>query len=95
MVNHTTGAQRYNNRMDKIFEEAKILNAKWEKIREEDYHKVRDNIINSMSTEHTINLVIDLLGNLKDSKEDLIKLEPKIEKDYSRLAEYLNSLMWG
>lgn len=28
MANHKTGAQRYNDRMDKIFERAKELNAK-------------------------------------------------------------------
>ncbi len=28
MANHTTGAQRYNARMDKIFATAKVLNAK-------------------------------------------------------------------
>lgn len=29
MANHTTGAQRYNKRMDKIFEQAKINTNNW------------------------------------------------------------------
>jgi hypothetical protein len=29
MANHTTGAQRYNNRMDKIFARSKELNEKY------------------------------------------------------------------
>jgi len=29
MANHTTGAQRYNARMDKIFSDAKILKKKY------------------------------------------------------------------
>ncbi len=29
MANHKTGAQRYNDKMDKIFEEAKRLNLKY------------------------------------------------------------------
>ena len=31
-MNHTTGAQRYNSRMEKIWDNAKILNKKWETI---------------------------------------------------------------
>ncbi len=29
MANYTTGAQRYNNRMNKIFEESKVLKKKY------------------------------------------------------------------
>jgi hypothetical protein len=32
MANHKTGAQRRNDRLFKIFEDAKILNKKWETI---------------------------------------------------------------
>lgn len=42
MIKTALGAQRYNNRMDKIFQKAKELNEKWETIEAiiADYKKV-------------------------------------------------------
>ena len=65
MVNHTTGAQRYNTRLHKIFAESKILKAKYEK---EDRDKILSIIIEAkegISTE-------DLIKKM-DKSEDYIK----------------------
>lgn len=64
-------------------------------MQENQYWEIRDKVVNELDTKNTINLVIDLLGNLADLQEEVTQLNPNLKEDYKRLIEQLNLLTWG
>ena len=54
---------------------------------EEKYQEIRDKVVNEMPTQETMNLVLDLLGNLKDLEE-----EKEMSKEYGNFKFDLNEI---
>lgn len=52
------------------------------------YWEIRDRIVNEMGTKQTINLVIDLLGNLNDLQDEVLEKYPFLKEDYDRLIDF-------
>lgn len=61
-------------------------------MKEKEYWELRDKVVNGMGTKQVINLVIDLLGNLKDLEDEVISDYPFLKKDYKRLNEFIKGI---
>ena len=62
---------------------------------DKEYWEIRDKIVREMGTIDIINLVIDLIGNLKDLKKEILEDYPIIKEDYNRLENVLKEMERG